>query len=242
MEAAPCPFSPAKITHCPCGRNAIAPPDSDSSALLSGEYPFPPRRSCTERVPTCESVCGKAHNLCGHVCFTKCHVGPCPPCPVALVRPCRCGLTTREIKCFELLLVEGEKEIMCDRPCTALRACGKHECRRLCCPLASLAVGKSRKGRTAEAASAGIWEEEGGLHECDLICGRILTCGNHTCEKKDHKGPCPPCLRSSFEEVRKLLPKFKNARSLKRRTVLGYMPLRENHPGTTDTLRNESQL
>jgi transcriptional repressor NF-X1 len=29
-----------------------------------------------------------------------------------------------------------------------------------------------------------------------------LRCGNHKCELKDHKGPCPSCLRSSFEEVR----------------------------------------
>lgn len=51
------------------------------------------------------------------------------------------------------------------------------------------------------AAGVGIGEEKGGLHECDLVCGKMLSCGNHRCEERDHKGACPPCLRSSFEEV-----------------------------------------
>ncbi|KIL58249.1 hypothetical protein M378DRAFT_27649 [Amanita muscaria Koide BX008] len=197
MDASPCPFSPSKITHCPCGKHPIGSPT----------YPrFPARKRCTDPIPTCESTCDKVHDLCGHSCTVKCHVGSCPPCSVPMIRPCRCGMTTREIKCSDLLSKDsnGEKEILCDRPCAVLRACGKHECRRLCCPLSSLAFGKGKKGRAAvvdPTAAAGIGEEEGGLHECDLVCGKMLSCGNHTCEKRDHKGPCPSCLRSSFEEA-----------------------------------------
>jgi transcriptional repressor NF-X1 len=33
------------------------------------------------------------------------------------------------------------------------------------------------------------------------VCGKPLSCGNHRCEERDHRGPCPPCFRSSFEEV-----------------------------------------
>jgi transcriptional repressor NF-X1 len=40
------------------------------------------------------------------------------------------------------------------------------------------------------------------MHECDLLCGKMLTCGNHMCDKRDHRGPCLSCLRSMFEEVR----------------------------------------
>ena len=29
----------------------------------------------------------------------------------------------------------------------------------------------------------------------------MLSCGNHRCEQRDHKGACPRCLRSSFEGV-----------------------------------------
>ncbi|KAF8872738.1 hypothetical protein BD779DRAFT_1613762 [Infundibulicybe gibba] len=119
---------------------------------------------------------------CGHACPAKCHTGPCPPCTVPMVRPCRCGAITRSIACFELY-VQGEgdgaheeREILCERPCMALRACGKHECRRY-------------KARRRGVGTSGEEEGPGGLHECDL------------CEERDHKGPCPPCLRSSFEEL-----------------------------------------
>lgn len=95
-----------------------------------------------------------------------------------------------------------ENEILCDRPCAALRACGRHQCRRICCPLAALAnSGKKGRRRAAEDGLVVVGEEYGGLHECDLVCGKMLSCGNHKCEDKDHKGPCRPCMRTSFEEV-----------------------------------------
>ncbi|KAH9477552.1 FKBP12-associated protein 1-like protein [Psilocybe cubensis] len=113
--------------------------------------------------------------------------------------------------CYEVLSASDtagdgveEKEVLCDKPCQALRACGRHQCRRVCCPLASLAMttGKKGKRRMMEDAHAqGIGEEQGGWHECDLVCGKMLSCGNHKCEQRDHRGVCRPCLRSSFEEL-----------------------------------------
>lgn len=99
-----------------------------------------------------------------------------------------------------------ENEILCDRPCAALRACGRHQCRRVCCPLAALAnSGKKGRRRVAEDGLVVVGEEFGGLHECDLVCGKMLSCGNHKCEERDHKGPCRPCMRTSFEEVSSFL-------------------------------------
>jgi transcriptional repressor NF-X1 len=43
--------------------------------------------------------------------------------------------------------------------------------------------------------------EEGGLHECDLPCGKMLSCGNHRCERKDHRSACGVCLQSVYEDV-----------------------------------------
>ena len=99
--------------------------------------------------------------------------------------------------------IEEIDDILCDRPCAALRACGRHQCRRICCPLAALA-NSGKKGRrrvVAEDGLVGVGEEYGGLHECDLVCGKMLSCGNHKCEERDHKGACRPCMRTSFEEV-----------------------------------------
>ncbi|KAG6379878.1 hypothetical protein JVT61DRAFT_10439 [Boletus reticuloceps] len=39
------------------------------------------------------------------------------------------------------------------------------------------------------------------LHECDHPCGRVLQCGNHRCERRDHKGLCGVCPRGVFEEL-----------------------------------------
>ena len=144
---------------------------------------------------------------CAHVCSSPCHTGPCPPCSIRLVRPCRCGSTTREVLCSVDLAAArarargeagSDTEILCERPCNALRACGRHQCNRPCCPLASLASLVKGKGKKKAVDNL---EDPEGWHECDLVCGKLLNCGNHSCEERDHKGVCPPCLRSSFEEV-----------------------------------------
>ncbi|KAF8651138.1 hypothetical protein AX16_004861 [Volvariella volvacea WC 439] len=223
-KPAPCPFSPSLVISCPCGKTPISPHTLPTANILSipTTTPFPARQACTDPIPTCQSPCSKPHPLCGHPCNANCHTGPCPPCSVILTRPCRCGASTKSIACSEFLLptfggneeeepAAVEQEILCERPCMALRACGRHQCRRICCPLASLAGGfggggkkGKKKGLEANASvegMTGVGEERGGLHECDLVCGKMLSCGNHTCEEKDHKGPCGRCLRSSFEEM-----------------------------------------
>ncbi|KAG7446740.1 uncharacterized protein BT62DRAFT_948549 [Guyanagaster necrorhizus] len=194
--AAQCPFSPVTITTCPCGKRTIAPPETDAA-----KYDFASRTTCSAPIPTCDAPCNKLHATCEHPCKAKCHIGECPPCSEVLVRPCRCGNIRRSTKCGDLHDKDrNEINILCTKACPALRACGRHQCNRLCCPLASLAVKTKGKKRMITPAED-IGEGPGGLHECDLICGKMLTCGNHRCEERDHKGPCGPCLRSSFEEL-----------------------------------------
>ena len=152
--------------------------------------------TCKDPIPTCTSLCSKQLGDCSHTCSSPCHTGPCPPCRIKIVRPCRCGAITRDVDCH------GGRggaytEVLCDRPCLALRSCGKHQCNRNCCPLASLAGIKGKGKRRVEEDQP----DEHGWHVCDLVCKKLLPCGNHTCEERDHRGPCPPCLRSSFEEV-----------------------------------------
>ncbi|GJE93163.1 FKBP12-associated protein 1 homolog [Phanerochaete sordida] len=195
---APCPRSPSIVKTCPCGKHALEPP---SAPFFSAKAKLV-RTVCTDPIPTCESLCMKPLEGCEHLCAVKCHTGPCPPCSINLVRPCRCGSTTRNVPCHEdQKRAEGAlEEILCDRLCTALRACGRHQCSRACCPLASLANANKGKGKK-RAVDNGAFVDEAGWHECDLICGKPLACGNHTCELRDHKGPCPSCLRSSFVEL-----------------------------------------
>ncbi|KAJ7627599.1 hypothetical protein DFH06DRAFT_730947 [Mycena polygramma] len=210
---AECPRSPAKVRTCPCGRRAIAPhasvPDSRASTWTNVPLePFPARKDCAARIPTCGSACGTVL-ACGHACAAKCHEGACPPCAERVVRPCRCGGSTKSMACSAATAAgdgDAAAEVLCDKTCKALRACGRHQCLRVCCPLASVAAlqqkGKGKKrAAAAEQEGVGIGEERGGLHECDLVCGKALSCGEHRCEQRDHRGPCGPCLRSSFEEL-----------------------------------------
>lgn len=190
---APCPLSPSLVTSCPCGKHQLVP----AEALHFYPRAKLARTKCSDPIPTCTSTCMKPLEACSHVCSVPCHTGSCPPCTIKVVKPCRCGATTRDIQCYEDQ-AGAVREIVCDRTCPALRACGRHQCNRVCCPLASLG-GMKGKGKR-RAIGEPIADEEG-WHVCDLVCGKSLTCGNHQCEERDHKGPCPPCLRSSFEEV-----------------------------------------
>lgn len=157
-----CPMDPYLVTTCPCGKSTIAPPEDSSSS-----YTFPARRKCQSPIPTCTQSCLKTLSLCGHICARKCHKGSCEPCSETVVRPCRCGGRVLELQCSELYDRETgvEKELLCERPCPALRSCGRHECRRVCCPLANLALGQGKKGKGRQQRQVQLEENDpGGLH------------------------------------------------------------------------------
>ncbi|KAM8715561.1 hypothetical protein ACLKA7_002588 [Drosophila subpalustris] len=135
------------------------------------------RSSCLDPVPTCEGVCGKTLR-CGkpahpHQCTSKCHLGQCPPCTKQTAVKCRCGHMDQMIKCRQLSTRADDAR--CKRRCTKKRSCGKHKCNAECCIDID--------------------------HACPLPCNRTLSCGRHKCDQPCHRGNCPPCYRSSFEEL-----------------------------------------
>ncbi|KAH7097552.1 hypothetical protein BKA62DRAFT_643194 [Auriculariales sp. MPI-PUGE-AT-0066] len=188
----PCPKDPSLVTHCPCGKTKLG-------AM---------REKCTDPIPTCESTCAKDLTSCKHACASRCHLGDCPPCGIPVAIPCRCGETTRYIPCFEHQRnVNQGTEVLCDKVCKNLRLCGRHECTRPCCPAHNLRpkAGKGKK-KAQNLSSATAYDDplesmETAWHTCEFLCGKPLTCGLHSCDESDHRGPCPPCLRSSFEEL-----------------------------------------
>lgn len=183
-EPLPCPRTPAFVTTCPCGKKALQ------------DLPASPRKACTDSISTCGGICGKARNNCGHRCNAVCHEGPCPPCEEQVTLVCRCGNDKKTTKCRNIS-AEDANEFYCERICRALRACGRHECGRKCCPLAYQEANKKQRRRPLPMDN----DDPLGFHICDRVCGRKLNCGQHNCEQPDHRGPCPPCLRSSFEEI-----------------------------------------
>ncbi|WWC86565.1 uncharacterized protein L201_001442 [Kwoniella dendrophila CBS 6074] len=179
-----CPQSPDVITHCACGMTPL------SSLHVT-------RKDCLAPIPTCTAQCPKSRP-CGHACPKKCHIGSCPPCHEEVIRRCRCGQSDLLVPCDELRekAERGEGEVTCERVCKALRSCGRHECGRMCCPLWEQAF-KSKRQRNEESHQ--YMEDD--LHKCHLTCGRMLSCGLHTCPKPDHKGQCGRCLQASYDEL-----------------------------------------
>ncbi|KAH7882494.1 hypothetical protein F5I97DRAFT_1910820 [Phlebopus sp. FC_14] len=208
----PCPFDPERVARCACGRCRVSSISGADLGSVSAHTLLPARTSCSSPLPTCTSPCSK-RLPCGHTCKATCHWDTCPPCTEQVERACRCGGTKRQIKCADNHVSASSSitpgsavptEFLCNRPCLAFRACGKHQCRRICCPLSSIASAqksRSKKRRDIPPDVEELGTEEGGLHECDLICGRVMPCSNHRCQRKDHKGPCGVCLKSIFEEL-----------------------------------------
>ncbi|KAL1435518.1 hypothetical protein MTO96_000183 [Rhipicephalus appendiculatus] len=167
-ECAPCPLLPDSVTHCPCGKSPLA--------SIEGAKP---RLSCSDPVPTCGDTCGKLLQ-CGpkgnwHRCAAQCHEGPCPPCTRSSAVRCRCGATSRELPCTELVSPERQGPELCQRRCQKRRQCGRHKCLALCCVDVE--------------------------HRCPLVCGKRLSCGQHVCEEPCHRGNCPSCWNVSFEDL-----------------------------------------
>jgi transcriptional repressor NF-X1 len=90
--------------------------------------------------------------------------------------------------------------MLCDKVCRAMRNCGRHECMTKCCPLSYQEAIRAKQGRRRVAVVYDPESDPMGVHNCDRTCGRKLSCGQHLCERRDHKGPCPPCLLAGFEE------------------------------------------
>lgn len=174
-----CPRSPDVLTTCPCSAS-----------------PQPPRATCTDPIATCTSVCA-APLPCGHACSVPCHTGPHPSCTRPVTVVCRCGSDKQEMPCHQ-----ADTQHTCKRICRAMRSCGKHECTRQCCPL-SYQEALFKKGRKLSLADVQALESQDvdGIHSCPLVCGKPLACGQHSCQRQDHRGPCGPCLASEFSEI-----------------------------------------
>ncbi|KAI8892353.1 hypothetical protein BC833DRAFT_611933 [Globomyces pollinis-pini] len=166
-----CPYDITIVTHCPCNRCTV-------EELLNGQT----RASCSDPIPTCLSDCGNIL-VCGHACSSKCHLGPCPPCPKSSEKACLCGSTqSLAVKCVDLEFNPNSTEPFiprCSKKCEVKLSCGSHSCLNTCCTLKS-------------------WE-----HECDQLCGKLLKCKLHKCLMSCmHDGPCHDCVEGvSFDEL-----------------------------------------
>ncbi|ETN85584.1 NF-X1 type zinc finger [Necator americanus] len=199
---------------------------------------------------SCGNVCGGQRAPgCPHPCNEPCHPGPCPECPVMLTRKCNCGavqkavrcgsavevknfyfrsdcfcgLSTREIPCWEK---GGNEKYSCGEPCRGFYSCGIHRCIRSChlignagcglCPTAPERITHCPCGRcTLVELRIQRKSCQDSIPTCRNICGKVLKCGSaekkHRCRALCHTGECPPCeLNTSIvcrcRQVKRTLP------------------------------------
>lgn len=182
-----CPRSPDVVSHCPCGKTPL----KDVSDAV--------RRSCEDPVPNCSKSCLKPLP-CGHPCEQVCHSGECTPCLKKGSIMCRCGRMTSSTICHQGVEVAPQ----CMRVCRVTLNCGRHECGERCCPgerKAAERQANKRKPRPLNSAPRPVEDGFEAEHICTRPCGRLLKCGNHTCQELCHKGPCGNCREAIFDEI-----------------------------------------
>ncbi|KAK9820436.1 hypothetical protein WJX72_010343 [[Myrmecia] bisecta] len=97
---------------------------------------------CDEEAPTCGSTCDQLLPCGEHRCAERCHTGPCSAtCRAITIKSCACGRTQKQAPCFE--------NFRCERRCTNMKPCGRHQCKRRCC--------------------------DGNCQPCEEVCGRRLS-------------------------------------------------------------------
>jgi len=196
--------------HCPCGKTTyrLRCAQDDEKA--------------PEKVQTCASVCGKSLPCGQHTCQSTCHVGPCDPCPIKVARSCFCGKHEAERPCGSNAQFEGryscqepcEKKLSChehscSKPChPASEPCqscvrlpvfpGRCACARHTeASLRDERKAKMRRGERVPSVTNSVsWNRDkctDPLPSCGEVCGRLLSCGMHTCPKICHDSPCGPC-------------------------------------------------
>ncbi len=183
-----CPRSPGSVTRCPCGKTTLA------------ELSDQPRSFCTDQIPNCKKSCGK-QLACGHQCEQVCHAGKCLPCLRTVSIKCRCGRNGLKTICHQGV----EEPPQCLRVCKVHLNCGRHECGERCCTGERKATERQNVRRKMKTVTLDLArqlrDDIEPEHICTRMCGRMLRCGNHTCQNLCHRGPCNSCKEAIFEDL-----------------------------------------
>ncbi|ELP85764.1 nuclear transcription factor, X-box binding protein, putative [Entamoeba invadens IP1] len=203
----PCPRC-YTVVHFQCVSNWATDKPSWSCPVCRLQFSSPPKPSCYcgkhtdgsrfESAHCCGDICGKLRvgTSCKHPCTAKCHPGPCGPCTAGgKTVTCFCGRNQIQLGCCD-----EESSRSCGNMCLKPLPCG-HVCTALChsgkCPTCPAKVHKTCYcGRSEKDLCCGevICDSvTKGYFSCDKVCGRVLSCGNHYCQRPCHSGPCGDC-------------------------------------------------
>ncbi|XP_052793796.1 NF-X1-type zinc finger protein NFXL1-like isoform X2 [Mya arenaria] len=144
---------------------------------------------------SCGATCGRPLKPdCGHTCLLLCHPGACPPCPKTVRVGCHCGKAAPQVRRC------SARPWSCTGVCGRRLTCGQHTCQQTChsgecspCPMTSSQRCQCGKSSSVRPCASPDWQ-------CDQVCGKRLSCGNHVCESVCHRGPCGDCPRGGVRK------------------------------------------
>ncbi|XP_068158550.1 NF-X1-type zinc finger protein NFXL1 isoform X2 [Drosophila tropicalis] len=152
---------------------------------------------CIDRDWQCQEKCEKLLSCGKHKCNQRCHrAGNCPGCTKQSTQPCECGRDMKIVSC-------ANRKWKCQNICGGRFVCGLHSCDKLChkgpcemgeCPfnVRSCPCGKNSQSLSCSEV----------VDTCGDTCQKILSCGQHTCTQRCHRGPCNSCLVTTRKKCR----------------------------------------
>lgn len=156
-------------------------------------------RRCSAREWSCGAVCSRPLSCTKHRCQVSCHIGACAPCEKKIIQSCNCEGSKKLRDCDQPVW-------QCDKVCDKPLRCGFHRCKEVChkstdpnhdeCQLS--------KVRTCPCGKS-YFEELPCTQEtplCGDTCGKLLSCGVHSCNKRCHKEECGTCTEAVTKTCR----------------------------------------
>ncbi|KAG2412531.1 hypothetical protein HFD88_010088 [Aspergillus terreus] len=149
----------------------------------------------------CTRVCGRLLKCERHTCPEICHKGPCNTCREAIFDEiaCNCGrsILYPPLPC-------GTQPPSCSYPCERPKPCGHPQTPHNChtddeaCPKCPYLTEKPCLCGKQVLKNQPCWLADA---RCGRVCGELLKCGSHTCQKDCHRpGECEdaskPCQQS----------------------------------------------
>jgi NF-X1-type zinc finger protein NFXL1 len=105
------------------------------------------------------------------------------------------------VSCTPLAPALDSLPLQCTRVCGKLLDCGRHRCSEVChsgpcggCELAGPKACPCGKQQLPRAACDVV------VPPCGETCGKLLSCGVHTCHERCHTGPCTTVCREQGEK------------------------------------------
>ncbi|PWY69507.1 hypothetical protein BO70DRAFT_266077, partial [Aspergillus heteromorphus CBS 117.55] len=144
----------------------------------------------------CTRICGRMLKCGRHTCPEICHKGPCNTCREAIFEEisCNCG---RSI--LHPPLPCGTQPPACSSPCERPKPCGHPQTPHNChtddesCPKCPYLTEKPCLCGKRVLKNQPCWLADA---RCGQVCGELLKCGSHTCQKHCHRpGDCEDALR-----------------------------------------------